>query len=264
MAQPAFNLTPAEIAAALGVPVANVRKHWPTIAAAAAAEGLSDRASMIAILATIGTEVGSFSPINEFGGPQYFTRMYEGRTDLGNTQPGDGARYHGRGFIQITGRANYRDYGKKLGVPLEEQPELALSPDVAARILARYFKDRGLGAAARKGQWKHIRQRVNGGLNGWPRFNELVRSLKQASDAKGVVVAEGTHSPDVLRLKALLTAWGQRQGVPLGFATGMGFGKPTTQAVKAFQRANGIEPTGRVGKKTWKALEAAAGPRGPT
>ena len=169
---------------------------------------------MIAILATIGTEVGSFNPINEFGGTQYFTRMYEGRTDLGNTQPGDGARYHGRGFIQITGRANYRDYGKKLGVPLEEQPELALSPDVAARILARYFKDRGLGAAARRGQWKHVRTRVNGGLNGWPRFIELVRKLKRASDAKGVVLSEGANSPDVVRLKALLTAWGQRKGTP--------------------------------------------------
>ena len=263
MAQ-SFNLTPAEIAEVLGVPVANVKRHWPKIAAASAAEGLTDRASMIAILATIGTEVGSFNPINEFGGPQYFTRMYEGRTDLGNTQPGDGARYHGRGFIQITGRANYRDYGKKLGVPLEEQPELALSPDVAARILARYFKDRGLGAAARRGQWKQVRTRVNGGLNGWPRFIELVRKFKQASDAKGVALSEGANSPDVVRLKALLTAWGQRNGVPLQFAVGSNFGPATNKAVKAFQRANGIEPTGKVGKKTWKALAAAAGARGPT
>jgi len=260
----AFNLTPAEIAEALGVPVANVKRHWPKIAAASAADGLSDRASMIAILATIGTEVGSFNPINESGGPQYFTRMYEGRTDLGNTKPGDGARYHGRGFIQITGRANYRDYGRKLGVALEEQPELALSPDVAARVLARYFKDRGLGAAARRGQWKHIRKRVNGGLNGWPRFNGLVRKLKQASDAKGIALAEGVSSPDVVRLKRLLTVWGQRNAVPLQFAAGLNFGPETRKAVKAFQRANGIQPTGKVGKKTWKALEAAPGPPGPT
>lgn len=262
MAQ-AFNLSPAEIAGVLGCPAANVRKHWPTIAFACARDGLSDRASMIAIVATIGTEVGSFNPINEFGGPQYFTRMYEGRTDLGNTQPGDGVRYHGRGFIQITGRANYRDYGRKLGVPLEEQPELALAPDVAARVLTRYFKDRGLGPAARRGEWKHIRTRVNGGLNGWPRFIGLVRGLKTAAEANGVGLAEGVSSPDVVRLKRLLAAWGQRQGVPLQFAPTMNFGRATTQAVKAFQRANGIQATGKVGQRTWKALVAAAGARGP-
>jgi hypothetical protein len=259
MAQ-AFNLGPADISAVLGCPAGNVRKHWPAIASACAADGLSDRASMIAIVATIGTEVGSFLPINEFGGTAYFTRMYEGRTDLGNTQPGDGARYHGRGFIQLTGRANYRSYGTKLGVALEANPELALSPDVAARVLARYFKDRGLGAAARRGDWKHIRKRVNGGLNGWPRFIGLVRELKPAAEAKGNALAEGVSSPDVVRLKRLLTVWGQRNGVPLHFAAGLNFGPATKDAVKAFQLAKGIQPTGKVGKKTWIALEAAAGP----
>ena len=49
---------------------------------------------------------------------------YEGRADLGNTQPGDGQRYKGRGLIQLTGRANYREAGKALNLPLEQQPEL--------------------------------------------------------------------------------------------------------------------------------------------
>src|SRR5438034_4989813 len=105
---------------------------------------LENQPCMIAAIATHGTEVPSFLPINEYGGNAYFTKMYEGRKDLGNTQPGDGARYHGRGYIQLTGRANYRAYGQKLGLPLEQNPDLALQPDVAARILAGYIKDRGI------------------------------------------------------------------------------------------------------------------------
>ena len=62
------------------------------------------------------------------------SKGYEGRRDLGNTQPGDGKRYW-EGYIQITGRANYRRYGKKLGIDLENNPELAEQPDIAARVL---------------------------------------------------------------------------------------------------------------------------------
>ena len=55
-----------------------MKQHWPAVAAECAANGLGDRATMIAVVATIGTEVGSFAPINEFGGPSYFKR-YDGQ-----------------------------------------------------------------------------------------------------------------------------------------------------------------------------------------
>ena len=169
------------IAIILGCPPDNVRTHWPALLEALEECGLADRASTIAALATIGTEVSSFEPINEFGGNAYFTKMYEGRKDLGNTQAGDGARYHGRGFIQLTGRANYRSYGQKLGVPLEANPELALDPSVSARILATYLRDRGLGTLAAKGDWEGVRRGVNGGLNGWDRFSSLVTQFERAT-----------------------------------------------------------------------------------
>jgi hypothetical protein len=173
-------LKPAQIAAALGCNLHTVKTNWPPILEALASHGIDDLPSQIAVLATVGTEVASFEPINEFGGPAYFTKMYEGRKDLGNVHQGDGARYHGRGYIQVTGRANYRTYGQKLGVPLEDQPDLALQPDVAAKVLAAYFADHGIARLAAAGDWQGVRRAVNGGLNGWDRFSSLVEGLQQA------------------------------------------------------------------------------------
>jgi predicted chitinase len=258
MAGTTFNLDAAGIAEATGCPAANVTRFWPGIQAACLENGLTDRASVIAVIATIATEVGSFEPINERGDDTYFTKHYEGRANLGNVQPGDGVRFHGRGFIQVTGRANYRTYGEKLGVALENQPELALDADVATRILGCYFKDHGIADVARKGDWKGVRRKVNGGLNGWDRFSALVDRLEQATLAKGDALAEGAIGPEVVELKALLNAWGKTHPLPKPIKPGPLFGPATTAAVKAFQNASGIQPTGRVGQKTRTALEATA------
>jgi peptidoglycan hydrolase-like protein with peptidoglycan-binding domain len=178
VAKGASRFSAEEIATVLGCKVANVRRYWPPLRTALSEQGLADDASTIAALATVATEVPDFAPINEYGGESYFRRMYEGRKDLGNTRPGDGVRYHGRGFIQLTGRANYRGYGQKLGVPLEQKPDLALDPSVAARVLASYMKDHGIGSLAARGDWQGVRRAVNGGLNGWARFNACVQKLE--------------------------------------------------------------------------------------
>lgn len=171
---------PARIAAALGADPTGVATNWPRINRALRRAGMAGEAVRIAAAATVFTEVGKhFQPVNEFGNEEYFTRMYEGRADLGNTEPGDGARYHGRGYIQLTGRANYRTYGGRLGVPLEARPELALAPATAARILVDYFGQRGIDDAARAGNWELVRRKVNGGLNGWPVFKDSVDALRR-------------------------------------------------------------------------------------
>jgi predicted chitinase len=252
-----FNLSPVAIAGALKCPPANVNRYWPALRAACMENGLTDKASIIAVLATVGTEVASFEPINEFGDTPYFSRNYDGRADLGNTHPGDGARYHGRGFIQLTGRANYRGYEQKLGIPLEEQPELALDATVAARVLGCYFKDRGIAGDARKGDWKAVRRKVNGGLNGWDRFSALVHSLEHAHNAKAPALVEGAIGPDVLQLKGLLLTWGKTHPLPKPIQPTPLFGPATTEAVRAFQETHGIQATGKVGEKTWQALDAA-------
>lgn len=84
----------------------------------------------------------TMKPIEEFGGAAYFFRMYDPRGSrptvaaaLGNNQPGDGVRFHGRGYVQLTGRANYTKAFAKLGVDLVAHPELALGDDVAAKVM---------------------------------------------------------------------------------------------------------------------------------
>lgn len=107
---------------------------------------------------------------------------YEGRRDLGNTQPGDGARFKGRGPIQLTGRANYAAASKALGIDLVNNPELASRPDVGFRVAAWYWKSRGLNELADSGDFDGITKRINGGMNG---ASERRRYLAMASDVLG-------------------------------------------------------------------------------
>lgn len=95
------------------------------------------------MLGTAYLETGkTMQPISEWGGTAYFHRMYdiegerpEKARELGNIHPGDGALYHGRGYPQMTGRDNYRKLGQRIGVDLEGNPDLALVPKNAARIM---------------------------------------------------------------------------------------------------------------------------------
>ena len=91
---------------------------------------------------------------------------YEGRSDLGNTQPGDGRRYKGRGPIQLTGRSNYQQASAALGIDLVSNPERAAEPDVGFRIAAWFWSTRDLNTLADQGDFVGITERINGGTNG--------------------------------------------------------------------------------------------------
>ncbi len=91
---------------------------------------------------------------------------YEGRADLGNTQPGDGVRYKGRGYIQVTGRYNYTEAGNALGLDLVNNPQLAAQPENAARIAAWYWTSRDINTAADSGDFVQVTRLINGGTNG--------------------------------------------------------------------------------------------------
>eukprot|EP01017_Pseudomicrothorax_dubius_P020657 TRINITY_DN22454_c0_g1_i1.p1 TRINITY_DN22454_c0_g1~~TRINITY_DN22454_c0_g1_i1.p1 ORF type:complete len:125 (+),score=24.87 TRINITY_DN22454_c0_g1_i1:149-523(+) len=93
---------------------------------------------------------------------------YEGRTDLGNTQPGDGRKLKGRGPIQLTGRSNYRAAGKALGLNLEQNPQQVATPQVGFKVAVWFWNSRGLSAYADKNNqasFDQITLRVNGCIN---------------------------------------------------------------------------------------------------
>ena len=118
-----FPLNEDRISRLAGAPLADVRVNWPLIEGALESRGMRDPLVKVAAIATVSVETArTFRPIDEFGDEEYFTRMYENRADLGNTRKGDGARYHGRGYIQLTGRANYRAYGQKLASRSNRSP----------------------------------------------------------------------------------------------------------------------------------------------
>jgi predicted chitinase len=134
----------------------------PHLNRAMAEAGIDSPARKAAFLAQVAHESGGFKYNEELASG----RAYEGRRDLGNTQPGDGARFKGRGYIQLTGRANYAAAGKALGLDLVNQPELAARPENAARVAAWYWNSRGLNALADRGDFDGITRRINGGFNG--------------------------------------------------------------------------------------------------
>jgi hypothetical protein len=184
---------PAAIASATGCSEAAIRSNWPGLCDALHARGIGDRPVQQAAIATTRVEAGSgFAPIPEIASGI----AYEGRLDLGNTQPGDGPRYKGRGYIQITGRANYQTYGDALGVGLVDNPDLALRPDIAAQVFAIYFTNHYIrwepspaplmncADLARAGEWRGVRVAVNGGENGLATFLDVVNKLGGTSVPK--------------------------------------------------------------------------------
>ena len=158
-------------------PLANVAANWPLVEDAFDRRGMYSPRTAVAAIATVGVECGNFYPVKERGGPAYLTDLYEWRTDLGNIQAGDGARFRGRGFVQITGRANYTHFGAEIGKDLVTNPDLALEPAIAAEILALFFHERRIPQFADGGSWEMVRRRVNGGMTGWPKFIGMVSGL---------------------------------------------------------------------------------------
>lgn len=127
--------------------------------------GVNSPARMQAFLAQAAHETAGFKTLTEYATGD----AYEGRKDLGNTQPGDGRRFKGRGIFQITGRSNYKTASRHLfgDDRLLDNPELLTDPTNAVRSALYYWQYKGLSDLADKGDFKAITKRINGGLNGW-------------------------------------------------------------------------------------------------
>ncbi|WP_077001380.1 C1 family peptidase [Variovorax sp. KK3] len=160
---------------------ANIARYLPYIEAALGVAQLTDRAMILGALGTIRAETEGFVPISEApskfntppGGPPF--SLYDKRTSLGNSQPGDGERYRGRGFVQLTGKDNYTRYGERIGVPLGASPDRANAPEVAAVLLALYLADKAakFRQAIGGGDLAQARKLVNGGAHGLDRFEDV-------------------------------------------------------------------------------------------
>lgn len=218
-------------------------------------------------LAQAAHESASFRTLEEFASGA----AYEGRKDLGNVKPGDGKRYKGRGIFQLTGRANYRVMGQKLGVDLENNPELAADPMISIKTACEYWNSRNLSAYADLDDVTTITKRINGGFNGFEDRKQYLSkaktiipksvklSIAQSTEAPAeikspriniVVAKRGDVSDYVHSLQDMLF----RKGIVI-LADG-NFGPATEAAVKEFQTKNGLPVTGKIDTDTLNKLMA--------
>ncbi len=166
----------------LQTPLKNINLHLPVVLQAMKEAELTEKNMLLMALATIRVETEGFEPINEFRS-KFNTSptghpfdLYDNRQDLGNKGTPDGERFKGRGFIQLTGRANYEKHGAAIGMgtQLVENPDLANDPLIASRLLASFLKakERVLKEALLDRNFKLARRLVNGGSHGFDKFKD--------------------------------------------------------------------------------------------
>ncbi len=159
-----------------------IEANLPFVLSGLRARVITDRPMVLMALATIRAETEGFVPISE-GISRFNTRttpfdLYDAGTekarDLGNTRPGDGPAFKGRGYIQLTGRFNYTRIGLQVSADLVGDPELANNPATAGLILAQFLKNKetAIRAALASDDLRQARKLVNGGSHGFDHFKD--------------------------------------------------------------------------------------------
>jgi hypothetical protein len=188
--------SPVTIAGICATPVRNVEQNWPLIYSALVEHGIADRLVQEAAIGTVAIETAStFEPVRE---AFWLDNAEAWRKANLRYYP-----YYGRGFIQLTWNGptifNYQVFGDKLGVDLVSDPDRALEPEISARVLALFFKDRGVADAALAEDWPAVRRRVQGGSDKLDRLVAIVGELERA--AKPI-----DEPPHVIHGRAILQA----------------------------------------------------------
>jgi predicted chitinase len=175
--------------------------YQPFLNAAMLEQDISNKKRRCAFLSQLAHESAELRYMEELASGA----AYEGRADLGNTHPGDGKRYKGRGPIQLTGRANYRKFGRLLDLDLEGQPQIASKPENGFRIAALFWKLNRLneladqlsmkGDQAERGILMKITKRINGGYNGLTERLNYFRIAKQVLHNDDEPIAPPTKRP---------------------------------------------------------------------
>jgi putative chitinase len=129
-------------------------------------------------------ETADFSTLKEYGGKLDF-KKYDIRFNpakakaLGNIHPGDGARYFGRGFIQLTGRYNYKRAGEALGLPLEKHPEMVEKPEVAAKVAVWFWQNHVQPNVDNFQNTKQVTKPINPGMKGLQNRHDKFVAMNQ-------------------------------------------------------------------------------------
>ena len=149
-----------------GASPTDVAKNLPFIYKAMVQYGCVSPNQIAGVIATFYVETTGLKPIPEFASGD----DYEGVAELGNTKPGDGRRFKGRGYIQLTGRANYAMASKEIGVDLVANPDKLLTAEPAAQVSLLYWVgkigSKNCKGAAESANWGSVRQLVNGSSSG--------------------------------------------------------------------------------------------------
>jgi putative chitinase len=185
-------------------------------------------------------------------------RVYANRMGNADAASGDGFRFRGRGYLQLTGRGNYRSFGTRIGIDLEAEPERAADPATAWLIAASYLASRSRSGKtalewADEDNVEMVTRIVNGGVNGLEDRRHLTAKALAALggiEARHPALTKGAEGPPVLRLQHLLT----QRGFPVGALDG-DVGPKTAKAIKGFQIHSGLLTTSRADAATWRALE---------
>lgn len=156
---------------------ANIGKYTAALLANMQSRSISTSLRQAHFLAQVGHESGELRYAEEIASGA----AYEGRADLGNTQPGDGPRFKGRGLIQLTGRANYQTYGQAIGKDLvnnAQWTQVATDPNLAVDVACWYWQTHNLNQDADQDDITTITRRINGGLNGLDDRQRLLTRAK--------------------------------------------------------------------------------------
>lgn len=178
-------MTPETLAEAMHIKLSRAALWAGHLTEAMAEYGIITPENQAAFLAQIGHESGGLVYVTELWGPTPAQQRYEGRVDLGNTEPGDGFRFRGHGLIQVTGRANHARARDRLREKFPDVPDFEAEPDLLAErvwaaLSAADFWDRIGGNDL---DFERLTRRINGGLNGYEDRKQRLEWAKQALGA---------------------------------------------------------------------------------
>ncbi|MGW5142325.1 glycoside hydrolase family 19 protein [Nocardia beijingensis] len=170
-----------------GTSRAKLREYLPYLNQAMRDYGIDSPKREAAFLAQLAVETDDLKTLEEYGNNGYFNRNYGPQSgvgrSLGNTEPGDGARFHGRGALQLTGRDNYRKASEALGVDFVGDRELAADPKYAFATAGWFWDAQNLNDQADESDIGAIGRSINGGTNGAAERREYYDRARKVLDA---------------------------------------------------------------------------------